>query len=412
MRIVELQQLGPNRASEFSPPPADAPVFRYVLLKLAARCNIKCTYCYWFRDQSVYTKPPLLTLDAENALIGKLASHVLNHRIPDFFILFHGGEPLLFGKARFRMLCHKLRYLSSQLAFRLQLAVTTNGMLVDSEWAELFREYSVGVTVSIDGPAPVHNASRVDSQGRGTFDRVMKGLATLRSAGVEPGALAVCRPLSDPREICGFFVDTLGLKSFDILVPDATHEDAPDSIAYFYKTLFDLWYDVYSSKGVRIRYLESISKGLLGIDSRSESIGYGPTSTLTMLTDGSLEPLDVLRTAGTSMTKTAFNIFDHELQHAQRDKLWREVHDASLALAAPCLSCAYRHACGGGHIASRWSRARRFDNPSVYCDDIKEIMSHAWSRIAPDLRLEPLDHEAVGIADGKQSTDQPSRPHG
>jgi hypothetical protein len=27
----------------------DAPVFTFVLVKLASRCNINCTYCYWFR---------------------------------------------------------------------------------------------------------------------------------------------------------------------------------------------------------------------------------------------------------------------------------------------------------------------------------------------------------------------------
>ena len=31
--------------------------FAFVLVKLASRCNINCTYCYWFRDAEVYEKP-------------------------------------------------------------------------------------------------------------------------------------------------------------------------------------------------------------------------------------------------------------------------------------------------------------------------------------------------------------------
>ena len=31
--------------------------FTFVLIKFASRCNIQCTYCYWFRDAEVYKKP-------------------------------------------------------------------------------------------------------------------------------------------------------------------------------------------------------------------------------------------------------------------------------------------------------------------------------------------------------------------
>ena len=40
------------------------PVFNFVLVKLASRCNIACAYCYWFRDSEVYNKPAVLTAEA------------------------------------------------------------------------------------------------------------------------------------------------------------------------------------------------------------------------------------------------------------------------------------------------------------------------------------------------------------
>jgi uncharacterized protein len=45
-------------------------------------------------------------------------------------------------------------------------------------------------------------------------------------------------------------------------------------------------------------------------------------------------------------------------------------------------------ACGGGHLAQRWSAERRFDNPSVYCESWKRIFAHIWERIAPTLTVE------------------------
>lgn len=357
----------------------------YILLKLAARCNINCSYCYWFRDETVYEKPRVLTPEAEEALLAKLESHIRKYEVKSFFILFHGGEPLLFGKPRFAQLCRKLRRLEQDLGFKLRLSVTTNGTLIDQEFAELISRYRVGVTLSVDGPQEVHDTNRVDFQGRGTFARTMAALSLLRNAGVEPAILAVCHPDQDPRDTCEFFLNELQANWFDILVPDATHEDPPPSIAAYYKKLFDLWYDTYSPKGVQIRFLESLVKGLVGIESRSESIGYGPIMTTTMHTDGSLEALDVLRIADHGITRSNHNILTHELQDVQQDPFWLEVWQASLHLHPTCESCVYRFPCGGGHLASRWSKASRFHNPSVYCEDFKQIFQHVWSRIAPDM---------------------------
>jgi uncharacterized protein len=178
------------------------------------------------------------------------------------------------------------------------------------------------------------------------------------------------------------------LRNFDILVPDANHDAVPVSIAEYYKQLFDLWYERYAPQGIKIRLMESMVKGLLGAFSRSESIGYGSISTTTLLTDGSLEPLDILRTAGYGFTRTKLSVFTNDLQDVEQDPLFVEVRNASLSLAPECEACEYKFACGGGHIASRWSQVKRFDNPSVYCADFKQIFGHAWQRLKGDLRVE------------------------
>ena len=38
----------------------DQPIAQ-LLIKVAARCNIDCSYCYWFRDAAVYSKPKLMS---------------------------------------------------------------------------------------------------------------------------------------------------------------------------------------------------------------------------------------------------------------------------------------------------------------------------------------------------------------
>jgi len=364
-------------------------VVDYLLLKVAARCNIACSYCYWFRDESVYQKPKVMSRRTLDELARKLARHVTTYGLKSFSLLFHGGEPLLCRKTDIDHFCSSLREVEKQSGCRFKFNLTTNGLLVDEEWADVFARHQIGVTLSIDGPKAVHDSARVDFLGRGTYDRVIAAIAFLRGKGIEPGILSVCQPNADPLDVLRLLVDDLGFDGFDILFPDATHLDNPASIARYYKRLFDVWSDEYDARGIKIRILDNILLGLFGGFSESESIGYGPIRRLTVLTDGAMETLDVLRVIKNGFTASALNIHSNEIQDIEQDPLWREVLNASLDLAAPCRSCQYRYACGGGHIATRWSNERRFDNPSVYCSDIQEIFGHIWGALSPGLYLAP-----------------------
>jgi uncharacterized protein len=348
-----------------------------------------CTYCYWFRDASVYEMPARMTEEVEEAFLRRLEDHLDRYQIPTMGLGLHGGEPLMFGKRRFDRLLRRLRNIEAAKKTKLSINVTTNGVLVDAEWAAMFQHYGVAVGVSIDGPPAVHDARRVDLLGRPSHVQVIEGLCHLVRQGLEPGVLAVCDPHSDPAELMAYFVDVLGVKSFDVLVPDARHGDDPASIATYYIALFDLWFDHYAGRGVRVRWLEAAVRGLLGGWSGVDSIGYGPITIITLLTDGSIQVQDVCRIAGDGSIVSPVNVLTHDLEDIHDDPLWREVWDASIKLAEPCHGCEWLHACGGGHIASRWSEDRRFDNPSVYCDDFKAILSHFWKRVESTLYYSP-----------------------
>jgi uncharacterized protein len=135
-------------------------------------------------------------------------------------------------------------------------------------------------------------------------------------------------------------------------------------------------------------------QGLVGNLSVSDTIGFGPIDTVTLMTDGSLEPLDVLRIAGDGSTASNSNVCTNALQDIQADPRWRSAFEASTRLCDTCLQCEYLDACGGGHLAQRWSSERKFDNPSVYCESWKRIFDHIWNRIAPTLIVEFEDAAA------------------
>ena len=380
---VRLPGRGPQ-SPEISP-------LGFVLVKLASRCNIDCTYCYWFRDADVYKKPAVLTLEAEDAFCRRLEEHIRKFALSEFLLVFHGGEPLLFPKHRFTAFLQKLAAIEERTRCSILRGVTTNGILIDRDWIKIFKSHHLQVSVSLDGPAAIHDLVRVDFKGKGTHAAALRGLDMLRAAGLEPGLIAVCNPATDPADLIAYVVDGLGIKEFDILPPDAKHGDDPPPIADYFNRLFDVWLDSYAARGVRISTLDSMIRGLSGRISASDTIGLGVVETVTLMTDGSLEPLDVLRIAGDGSTATKMNVFSHALQDMQEDPRWLAAFRAGLDLAEPCRKCEFLDACGGGHLAQRWSPERQFDNPSVYCDSWKRIFTHLWARISPTLvvDLEP-----------------------
>jgi uncharacterized protein len=362
-----------------------SPVSSYLLIKLVSRCNLACTYCYWFRDETVYDKSALLSEDVQHAFIDKLGVHIRRHGLSSFRCIFHGGEPMLFGYRRFRRLLIELHALGRATGCEIEFSITTNAVLVTEEWASLFADYDVHAAVSIDGPAVVHDRRRVDHKNNRTHEAVIQGYWRLKKAGVDPSIIAVCDPESNPLATLTYLADDLDCSRFDVLPPDLNHNDNPASIATYYISLFDAWYDRYFDRGIRVRFLISLVRAVLGLQTNSDSFGYGPLHTVSLTTDGFMEPNDVLRIGGAARTASGVNVFHHTFDDVRNDPTWRGAYDSALRLCAQCEECRYRNACGGGHLSHRWSDTRGYDNPSVYCSDLMQIFDHVRARVWRDV---------------------------
>ncbi len=52
-----------------------------------------------------------------------------------------------------------------------------------------------------------------------------------------------------------------------------------------------------------------------------------------------------------------------------------------LPLPVGCRACPELETCAGGHFPNRYSKARGFDNPSVWCADLLALFTHARMRL-------------------------------
>ncbi|KKO47564.1 hypothetical protein VT06_16350 [Arsukibacterium sp. MJ3] len=75
-----------------------------IVLKITERCNINCSYCYVFNksDTSSISRPPLLKKGVLETLVDFVSKAIDSDGFEKIMFDFHGGEPLLLGKSKFR----------------------------------------------------------------------------------------------------------------------------------------------------------------------------------------------------------------------------------------------------------------------------------------------------------------------
>ncbi len=142
-------------------------------VSITDRCNYKCVYCRTGNQGALYSELPI-----EDYL--RLIRVFVGLGIEKVRIT--GGEPLL--RHGLPDLLRELARLRSLHGEPLDLAVTTNGHLLES-MAEPLREAGLGrVTVSMDAvePSVFQRITRVP----GSYDQVLAGIRAAKAAGLEP----------------------------------------------------------------------------------------------------------------------------------------------------------------------------------------------------------------------------------
>ena len=145
-------------------------------------CNLDCKYCFYLEKESLYPQVSKWAM-REEVLDSYIRQYIEAHDAPVVNFAWQGGEPTLLGVDYFRnLVAIQQKYADGK---QIRNAFQTNGVLLDDDWAALFKENDFLIGISIDGPRELHDIYRVDKGGQPTFDRVMRGMETLKRNGVE-----------------------------------------------------------------------------------------------------------------------------------------------------------------------------------------------------------------------------------
>lgn len=362
-----------------------------VLLKpVSGRCNLRCRYCFYADEACNRETPDYGIMSEETA--GQIIKKSLAFADGSCTFGFQGGEPTLRGLDFYRRFTELVkRYNTKNVPASYQLQ--TNGMLLDAEWAEFFRQEHFLIGLSLDGDKALHDESRVDALGNGTFLRVQKAAQILGAASVAYNVLTVVtrQTARNIQHIYSFFkkngfTNQQYIPCLDPLFSPAgaqAYSLRPEDYEAFLFRLFDQWlYDRMEGREIYIRYFENLAGMLLGKPPESCSMRGQCGRQLVVEADGSAYPcdfymLDDYRVGNFNKDEIA-DMFGHpnELRFLQE----------SCIVPDECKRCSVGALCRNGCRRDRQGPELRTVGRTAFCSAYRAFLPYAIPQILALLR--------------------------
>ena len=154
---------------------------RQLTFEVTDACNLRCKYCGYGDLYLGYDKreSQYLHFDKVKSLLDYFAclwrDNTSNQRIPETYISFYGGEPLM----NMKLIRQTVDYVGKMDVHRKFLfSMTTNAMLLD-KYSDYLVEKDFSLLVSLDGDCQAHSY-RVTHDGKNSFDRVFDNIKKMQ----------------------------------------------------------------------------------------------------------------------------------------------------------------------------------------------------------------------------------------
>lgn len=321
-----------------------------------------------------------MALDTLRIAASRIAEHAAQHRLPAIKIILHGGEPLLAGVATMRAMITILRATIEPVTV-LRLGMQTNGVQLTPRFCDLFSECGVRIGVSLDGYREANDLHRLYANGTSSHDKVLQALRLLRRDEYRhlfAGLLCTIDIRNDPIRVYESLLAEEPPR-VDFLLPHATWEnpplrfaDDPTPYATWLGRIHKRW--LADGKPFRVKTFESLDATAEGGRSGTEQFGLESIDLAVIETSGEWEQADSLKTSFDGAPATGLTVFSHSVDEVANLPELARRQGGLAVLNQTCRACSVVKQCGGGLFAHRYSADNGFENPSVYCADLKEFI--------------------------------------
>lgn len=327
-------------------------------------CNIDCSYCYLPDRKSKAT----MSLE----VVRRIAEEVFSSDAVEAPIVFlwHLGEPLVVPITFYEEAFAAIESVNRQFDRPYSHSFQTNGTLIHAGWIELFKRHRVGIGVSIDGPAFIHDRVRVNRLGKGTHADVLRGIALLREARVPHGAIAVLTDytLDHPDAFFDFFAEqSIEDVAFNIDEIEGIHQKSSfgESLAVtrfkaFLRRLLDL--SEARPGTMKMREIWTNLRTLSSQESDPYNTMNQPYRILNFSAKGEFTTFCPELLAAKDGRFVMGNILTDRLSDLALNATFQTVRDEIARGVAQCkASCSYWRFCGGGSPSNKFFEHGRFD---------------------------------------------------
>ncbi len=359
-----------------------------LLIKPAsAVCNLDCDYCFYLdREADPYASLPGRRMTLE--VLDRLVRTWLFYSYPNSVFAFQGGEPTLAGLKFFEKLI-ELQKEHGRDGQNVSNALQTNAILIDRDWAQLFRAYNWLVGVSLDGPAEIHDRYRLNKGRQPTWTRVIEAVETLQKEKVEFNILCVLNDanVGRPRELYKFFkelgVDNIQYIPLSEFQPDGTplpFTVTPEQYGRFLCETFDMWWP--DRRKIRIRFFDNLAEALAGQKPGSCTLHETCDSYVVVEYNGDVYPCDFFVEKDWKLGNIAVDSWP---EIARRQRRFNFASKKTLAHPA-CQVCEYQGICHGGCPKFRHAPNRRFEDLDYFCPAYKMIFAKATGPLRAEVK--------------------------
>lgn len=363
-----------------------------LVIKVASLCNLNCTYCYVYNmgDFSYKKQPKFMSQDVIESMLFKIKKNCIENNLKEFFIVFHGGEPLLAGIDFYTNFIKTQKKIIPHNIF-IEYSMQSNGTLLTEECAKASKELDIQIGVSIDGSPSSNNTNRIYHNGKGSYDDIVRGFRIIKK--IYGDEMANCLYVIDTTqkasEVYNHFKG-LGANSVHFLFQDFNYiksvQDEVPKVGKWLIEMFDIWYNDIDINKPNVRPLTDLIALIFGQSKGTEMFGSSINQTLVVETNGSIETVDTLKICGDGFTNTNFNVLKDDLNTIYKEsKLAKKYYYSHENLCDICQNCPIEPVCGGGYLGHRFAVNNRFDNPSIYCKEIIELVCHIQNEILKDI---------------------------
>ncbi|GAO45406.1 dynobactin maturation radical SAM/SPASM protein DynA [Flavihumibacter petaseus] len=365
------------------------------VIKPTHLCNLACKYCYNddVRDPVMKEYTLRRTIEQTFNYVRKFEGQ----RLVSF--IWHGGEPMIAGLKYFQQAIEFQGEFGHDVKF--ENIIQTNGTFIDEKWINFFKIANFSISISIDGPASMHDAFRVDRRGRGSYEKVMSAIKMVKDAGLPFGVCVVISKANIDRveELYDFLSqERLPFNVIPLNKSGSARDHFQDvgldaeEYADAWIKMYDKWYDsdrdyVYCSD-----FIYKTRAIMMGRPMDCVGLAQCAGSNISVDPVGDVYPCASL--SGHADTKYG-NLTEYDLDVLLNSSTAMDYRNRKMD--EQCASCKWQHVCHGGCQARAYKFFGDHNRRDYYCPSLFKMYEHVGHRIEQSAIALTADHSIKSL---------------